>query len=282
MSGFFGVKKSEINRLMPTGLKPKEVFVKTTDDPLQVLRGSGIGFPCVLKPDKGERGKEVVIVQSEEDVVGYHRKGFDFLVQEFIPAEAEYGVFFHKAKGALKVSSICKKEFASVVGDGQSTVEALIQNHPRHWIYLELFRAEHPNQLKIIPDFGENFIVHKIGNHAKGTRFVDVTWLAKSGILESKLEELLKEVDGFNYGRLDVKADDDDALIRGEIKVMEFNGVIAEPAHIYGMPHVLHAYKELYRHWNYGLKVSLDQMKKGAKTTPLNKFFVQARHHFFT
>ena len=69
-------------------------------------------------------------------------------------------------------------------------------------------------------------------------------------------------MNGFHYGRLDIKYRDLAALLAGEdFKVLEVNGIISEPTHIYDASHreasYLNALKTINRHWKIMSEIAL-------------------------
>lgn len=281
MGGFFGEKKNEISQLIPDKYKPKEILV-TSDDALTDLLPLPFDYPLFVKPNVGERGFEVHEVFTDHELLEYAAKGFDFLIQEKLNAKEEFGALFHRntVRGG-EVSSLSQKEFMTLMGDGVSSIESLVMQHKRYFIYIDVIRELCHKDMATIPAKGELVVLHKIGNHCKGTRFIN----ANSKITEQMNENfrsMVEQVEGLDYGRFDIKAESIEALERGEFKVFELNGISSEPGHIYGHKHVLLAYRDLYRHWNHILELSIKNIKKGVKTTPLKEFLSQVRGHFLT
>ena len=51
--------------------------------------------------------------------------------------------------------------------------------------------------------------------------------------MSSTVNSLFQNADGLNFFRIDLKADSVEAVLRGEFKVLEINGMKSEPLHIY-------------------------------------------------
>ena len=81
-----------------------------------------------------------------------------------------------------------------------------------------------------------------------------------------------KQVDGFFYGRYDLRCASYEALYNGEMKIMELNGAGAEPAHIYhpGFS-IVEAYKVLFNHWKILGQISRANHKKGVEYMTLRE-----------
>ena len=84
-------------------------------------------------------------------------------------------------------------------------------------------------ELKRIPYSGEVVQLTCIGNHAKGTQFICGEHLI-SKKLEHTFNQLNNCIEGWFYGRVDVKYNTFDELENGtDYKVLEINGIISEP-----------------------------------------------------
>lgn len=63
------------------------------------MRGHGLQFPVVLKPDAGQRGSGVSIVRSSQRFFEYlTHSSFPIIVQEYVPGE-DYGIFYYRYPG---------------------------------------------------------------------------------------------------------------------------------------------------------------------------------------
>jgi hypothetical protein len=145
------------------------------------------------------------------------------------------------------------KEFLKVIGDGSKTIGELIDEDSRAYLYHDLFVRIHKENIDRVLDVGEELQLSVIGNHSKGTRFVNGNHLIDQG-LNSFMDRICKPMKGFYYGRLDIKYESHDQLLRGErFKIIEVNGIISEPTHIYDASHekasFLNALKTINSHW---------------------------------
>ncbi len=83
----------------------------------------------------------------------------------------------------------------------------------------------------------------------------------------------MSQISGLNYGRLDLKVPSYKFLEEGrDVIIFEINGVNSEPGHIYDLPTVFGAYKDIAKHCIALIKVSTMNIKKGVKITPLKIF----------
>ena len=229
-----------------------------------------VGFPMVLKPDVGQRGRGVFIAADEQAVRDYLER-FDgtVIAQRHIGGE-EFGIFIARMPGAAsaEVLSIVHKTFPSVTGDGVQSLRELIVADARARLSATTLFARWAGQLDRIPHAGEPIKLVEIGSHCRGSLFLDATALATPA-LKATLTRLTDAVPGYSFGRIDLRVPSAEALQAGEgIKVLELNGVTAESAHIYhpDTP-LLDGYRAMFRQWSLAFDIGLAQARRGAAVT---------------
>ncbi|HEX8548806.1 MAG TPA: hypothetical protein VF691_17710 [Cytophagaceae bacterium] len=268
--GMAGESKWDILKNISGDLIPATVFIKRGSSLSQItsmLRERKIGFPCIAKPDIGERGRQVEKINDQTDLQCYAEAAReDFIIQEYITFPFELGIFYYRMPSAQngKVTSIVIKEFLSVVGDGQSTMFQLLRQNPRARLQMNRFLKEKRLWLSLVPNKNEYVQLEPIGNHCRGTKFIDGNDL-KGEDLDLVFDAISKTIPGFYYGRYDIKCTSLEELRLGKgIKIMELNGVGAEPSHIYhpGFP-LWKAYKTLFHHWKMMYKISQENHRLG-------------------
>ena len=254
-AGFLLESKKQIYELLPDDAYPKTVFCRTGMTPTDIcalLVDKGMVFPLVAKPDIGQRGLQVRLLRDECELLVYAaRSRVDFLVQEYIDYPYEAGIFYYRLPGDLKghISGIVSKEMLKVRGDGRSTVEALLLQEDRHVLQLAVLRADYGAYLRQVLPAGEEKTLVPYGNHSRGAKFLD--WSDKvTPELEDSIDRLCRQVEGFYFGRLDIKFRDWAELCAGKhFSVIELNGAGSEPTHIYDPAHsIFFAWKEIIRH----------------------------------
>ncbi|UMB54268.1 D-alanine--D-alanine ligase [Lutibacter sp. A64] len=260
--------------LVPDTYKPKSMFVaknQKLEEILNNLKQKNIEFPLIIKPDIGFRGLLVKKINTEIELQNYLKKynTINLIIQEFISYKNECGIFYHRipneAKG--KITSITLKKFLAVTGDGTSNLSTLIKNNERATNYLDLVLALNTDKLKSIPKKGEKIILTVIGNHSKGTEFINGNHLITKK-LEKTLDTINSSINGWYYGRIDVKFKNFEELLQGKnLKILEINGVIAEPTHIYDASKGTYykALKSIKEHWKiiYKIGVKNKQLNNG-------------------
>jgi hypothetical protein len=239
-SGLFLAPKSQVLGQLDQQYRPWQRTFKSVKSLLKAIKSEDIDYPFVVKPEEGERGKGVFLIRDKIDL-NYLNPGkpYPIIVQEFIGFSEEYGVFVQKLPGKdLQVTSLSGKVFLNVTGDGKSNLKELIHGIDRGKHRTEFFLEYHRKGLQKVLDQGEKLLIEPIGNHNRGTIFTDLNAKLEDQIFRDKInkvfQDITKPVDGFYYGRLDVKAENLESLLSGEnLKVLEINGVNSEPTHIY-------------------------------------------------
>lgn len=197
---------------------------------------AGLSFPLIVKPDAGERGRGVYKISDFETWTALWLQSApgDYLVQNFVPAPYEFGVFvIRDAAGRLRIHSLTWKLPLGVVGDGTSTLDQLLAAHPRAQRFKRFWPAFSPSKLTAVPATGDWVPLHFSGNHSRGATFLNAAQFIDAE-MEAAFNALLAPVEGFHYGRLDVMvAAPEDLQHAGRIQVLEINGANSEPAHVY-------------------------------------------------
>jgi hypothetical protein len=254
--GFFDENKQEILSKIPEEFLPKSIYVQPNTVFFEVLKKievKNIGFPLIAKPLNDQRGKDVSIISGETELLQYIQKiGKDFVIQEFITYPIELAILYTRMPNEPKgvVSSITFKEFLTVSGNGKDDIETILRKNPRaEMIWVDLQKNTKTDWKKILIK-DETQVIEKIGNHCRGTIFRNATEIDKAKTAEVT-DKILKEFEGFNYGRFDLKVKSIADLYEGtNIKVLELNGVNADAAHIFDPNYkLLKAYKDVAWHW---------------------------------
>lgn len=267
--GIVGASKKAILDKFPDELVPLSILLEKSDTVVDILAKMNVthlGFPVVIKPDIGERGFNVELVRNEQELNHYLEKGSDRLImQEYVDLPVEAGVFYYRYPGEKKgiVSSVVLKGLLKVLGDGKSTIKELMQLNERAKLQIERLKDVGLINLASIPDMGEEVLLEPIGNHVRGTTFLDGCYLIDDKLNET-FDAISKGINGFYYGRFDLRCVDEKSLAEGNFKVLELNGSASEPAHIYSPEFPLfRGYKILFRHWRILYKISIMNHKLG-------------------
>jgi hypothetical protein len=260
---------------------PKTIFINGDKSMLKVkkkLTDAGIEFPIIAKPNIGFRGLMVQKINCPKELEKYLKKfKTDIILQEFVKYTNECGIFYHRLPNETtgKITSFTLKDFPKITGDGKRSLQELIKldkRNNRYLIYLDEINA---NRHDYIPALGETIQITDIGNHCKGTKFVNANELIDKD-LEKVMDLFASELDGWYYGRLDVKFNSLEELKQGlNFKVLELNGVISEPTHILDPYNgtFFSALKSIREHWKIIYKISRINKRNGEKEISFSLFF---------
>lgn len=270
--GLIGESKIKIQDRIADKWKPKDFFVQqemTLDHILEQLDLIGILFPIIGKPNRGERGLLVSKLDTQSDLELYLSKAnYDFIIQEYIDFKEELSIlyYYHPDGRNGKITSVTLKEFLHVKGDGISTIEELIHQQPRAILQLKKLKRTHGDQFKFILKKGEILELEPIGNHSRGTKFINGAHLIDAQ-LTKVFDEITRSLEGVYFARYDLRCSSIEALKRGEdIRIVELNGVGADPAHIYDPNYpIWKVWRDFIRHWYIIYTLSMENKQLGIK-----------------
>ncbi len=279
--GVLGESKINILNRIPKSVLPKTIFVKKENakpdwiaDQLQVYE---IDFPIIAKPDIGERGFLVEKIETKNALASYLKQiNTSFIIQEFVDFPEELSVMYHRMPNTNngKITSVCVKKTLKIRGDGVSTIEELMQEYPRARFQLKRFLEKKVDFLGRIPGNDEIIELEPIGNHCRGTTFLNGNHHIDHQLV-AVFDEIGLEMDDIYYGRFDLKCRSIASLKGGkDFKILEFNGIASEPAHVYDPEYsTLQVYKDIYAHWKIIYEISKVQRAKGIESMNLKEAF---------
>jgi hypothetical protein len=282
MGGMFGESKFEVISKIPSKYIPQTFLIKapvTAPEVMRKIKSQGLSLPLIFKPELGERGFMVKRIDNESDIELYLRKmQFNFLVQDLVSLPLEFGVFYTRFPDQPKgrVTSVTMKEMLSVVGDGQSTLQVLILRKDRAKLQWSTLKEKFADRLQEIIPAGQAVELVSIGNHCLGTKFLDGSHLINAALSDT-FDQISRQIDGFYFGRFDLRCASLEDLYRGNIKILELNGCGAEPAHIYqpGFP-LLKGVRVLLNHWRNIFLIAQQNAQNGFAYTT----FSEAHQHY--
>lgn len=241
--GVVGESKSDILSRIDDPAVLKHHRIPASDDPADrlhrlrtLLQRPGWSYPVILKPDAAQRGAAVRLIRSEAAAAAYFELNTaDVQAQQYHPGPQECGIFYlrYPDQPTGRIFSITDKVFPVLVGDGQSDLEELIWRHPRFRFQHDVFHIRFADELDRVLAKGETLRLAEAGNHCQGTLFRDGSQLITPE-LEARIDAICQKLEGYYFGRLDVRYKDAESLKRGEdLAVIEFNGVTSESTNIY-------------------------------------------------
>ncbi|MEM7109089.1 MAG: hypothetical protein AAF519_12750 [Bacteroidota bacterium] len=267
--GMLGESKIKIFDLIPNDLKPVTLCFdpgSSVESVKNKMEASNLGYPIIAKPDIGERGWMVRKVHNDADLKKYiDEVPVHFLVQEFLDMPLEMGVFYYRYPNEERgeVTSIVIKEMLTLTGDGISTLGELVYNNDRAKLQGTELQKKYDQAWDQVIAKDDSLELLSIGNHCLGTKFLNGNHLINER-LNSTFDKISAQVEGFYFGRYDIRVSSIEDLYKGKIKIMELNGAGAEPAHIYD-PNFsfFKGVGVLLRHWHILYTISLQNHKKG-------------------
>jgi len=282
-SGFIGESKLDILR----GLATSNGYVARSNliqAPLDVNARIGsvkafmeehdLSFPCVLKPDQGQRGSGVAIIRSTAETSSYFSSApVDTIIQEYAPG-VEFGVFYYRQPDEKRgrIFSITEKRMPTVTGDGASTLERLILADDRAVCTAQFLLDKYKTRASEVPAEGERVQLVEIGTHSKGALFLDGGWI-RTPELETKIDEISHSFDGFYFGRFDIRTPSVDDFKAGRnFKIVELNGVTSEATHIYDPRNsLIDAYRVLFEQWRLAFEIGAKNRERGVRPSTLRE-----------
>ena len=283
--GLFGESKKKILDLLPKKHVPTTLLFNpkiAMSDLVGELKRNNLHFPVIAKPDIGERGVLVEKITDETALQIYvDAAQYKFQIQEYVKGPYELGIFYYRypqSKSGV-ISSVVIKEMLTVIGDGVSSLQQLIQKNDRAKLQLKSLSSR-MDMTEVLPLNSKKELV-SIGNHCRGTTFLN----GQSYINEKLVrvfDEIHQQMSGnFFYGRFDLRCSSLEDLYNGNFKVVELNGAAAEPAHIYhpGFS-MIRAYEILFHHWKTLFTISVENHRLGIPYIPSSLGWKIFRSHF--
>ena len=290
--GLVGESKFAILQQLPPAWTVPSALIETgaVGDRLDRLRVAcetrSWPLPVVLKPDVGQRGVGVRLIRTWEAAADYFAAlEAPVVAQPYHPGPFEAGIFYYRlptwSRG--RIFSITDKHFPVIVGDGESTIEALIWSHPRFRLQASTFVARHQTSLDRVLGAGERFSLAVAGNHCQGTLFCDGGDLLTPA-LERRIDDIARAYPGFFVGRFDVRYSDVEAFRAGlDLAIVELNGVASESTAIYDPARTLwSAYRQLFAQWRIIFTIGRANRQAGARTTSIARLLGLAWSHATT
>ncbi len=215
---------------------------------LELMRGAGLAFPVIAKPDLGWCGYGVRLLDDAAALYDYQQRfpaGETFLLQRYLPDPGEAGLFYMREPGAAAGSliGVLLRHYPSVVGNGVDTLAGLVACDPR--LRRGALDAGHQSRCDgaHIPARGERVRLSTVASTRVGGAYEDGTSLATPALRE-RVDAIARDMGVFLAGRFDVRYRDVAALQRGEFTIMEVNGAGSEAVHAWDPKYSI---REVYR-----------------------------------
>ncbi len=283
LGGLCGESKSAILDLVQPEAQdwfaPYATLVAGQDDPATVLVATPLGWPLVVKPDIGCNGTGVRLVPDLaglRDAIATFPPGVRLMLQRFVPQPGEAGIFYirHPGEAAGRITSLTLKSSPVVVGDGRSTLRALILTHPRAGRVSQLYLPRLAARLEEVPAAGVAVPLVFTGNHCKGSVFHNGAELV-SPALTRQVDAIARAIPGFHFGRLDVRFRSEAELRAGRgFTIIEVNGAGSEATHIWDPACTLReAYATQFAHYRAAWQIGAANRRAGKRPAGLHSLY---------
>ena len=287
--GFLGESKFNIYQHLPEAYLPKTALIPANainvESILRRVQDLNLTYPFILKPNIGERGFRVERIDDYATLEKYllDTPYVDLLIQEYVDLPVELSVMYHRLPHADRgrVTSVCIKELLTVTGDGKRTLQELIFDYPRAKLQWETMAEKWKSEMDQVLSPQEKKNLMPIGNHCRGTMFLNGNAHIDEA-LNQAFDQVSRGSTGMFYGLFDLRCRSIEALKQGEpFKILEYNGVSAEPAHIYQPGYSLwQAYKDIASHWRIIFRIHRHQRSQGIHPMPVQEGWQQVRQYF--
>lgn len=255
--------KEDMYNMLPANTFPSTTYFnsKTEFSSIQKwISNNNIEFPVVVKPARGCRGRGVEFIHSEVELQNIISNCDEkMIIQSLIPFSNEVGIFYVKIPNESRgrITGIVEKKGIQITGDGIYSLKELILSSERYATHLNYLEKDSSLNLNEILPFGITKEISSIGNHARGATFYDVSFRSNSK-LEAVIEAISNQIEGFHYGRFDIKFNSWEELENGKsFSIVELNGANSEPTHVYDPKHsYFYALREFKRHWQMMAQIS--------------------------
>ena len=177
-SGVMGESKYNVLSTIPSEYVPKTIFISSSTSYSSIqklISRNGIIYPLIIKPDAGERGKDVELLNDEFALKTYLTgKSLDLHIQELIDLDLEFGILYHRIPGEKTgaITSVVQKGFLFVTGDGQQTLQDLLEQEIRIANRLDYFENKYHDQLDKVLSKCETMYLEPIGESLPGYYFL--------------------------------------------------------------------------------------------------------------
>ncbi len=238
---------------------------------------AGLDYPVVVKPDIGCNGTGVRVARDRAALAAalpLYPAGIDLVIQKLIADPGEAGLFYIRLPGEAsgRLTSVTLKYPPMVVGDGRSTLQALILADPRTRAQPRLYMRQVADRLTEVPASGETVQLVFVGNHCKGSTFID----GRDHVtpeLTARIDEIARSMPEFYFGRFDVRYGNLAELRQGRgFSIIEVNGAGSEATHIWDPGTTLReAYRAQFHHYASAFRIGAANRALGAKPTPLGE-----------
>jgi len=244
-------------------------------------------FPVIAKPEMGVTGLAIKKCNNLLELNAYMSIACNesIRIESYVDRAMEFGVMFYyyPVTGKPEVS-IIEKRYPRVIGDGQSTLEKLIDNTAlkNQFIRRDEIKRSFDRSLDKVLEKGEVVVLDYVGNASNGSSFHRINVPTDDSKIKRFLVEHLYVQASICFTRLDIKANSLNDLLDCDFLIIEHNGVKSEPLNIFIKDATLISrYRAYKHHWRSMRLISEEQRALGHQTISFNEgireFFKQRK-----
>jgi hypothetical protein len=199
----------------------------------ELMRGAGLSFPVIAKPDLGLCGYGVRRVANRAELRDYLQTfpvNEMVVLQQYLPHEGEAGIFYMRDPNAEagRIIGLALRYFPRVTGDGKSTIAELMALEPRTQRMLKSPKHQPSHDPSRIPAAGEVVRLATIGSTRVGGLYRDGRAYITPQLTRA-IDAIARDMPAFHFGRFDVRFKNLDDLRAGlAFSIMEVNGAGSE------------------------------------------------------
>jgi hypothetical protein len=151
-----------------------------------------------------------------------------------------------------------------VKGDGTRTLGELVEASPVICKSAAICRLRHGVQWRRVVPAGETVLLTHTRSARLGAVYKDAGALITPQ-MERRFDEISRDIDGFHFGRFDIRFESLEALREGEgFTILELNGAGAEVLHIWdGSKSLANAYRDLWKQYRTLFAVAAENRRLG-------------------
>jgi hypothetical protein len=238
---------------------------------MAAMAQAGLKFPVVAKPDMSCNGVGVRVVRDAAALEAYLRafpRATAVQLQELVEYEGEAGIFYirHPGEARGRITSVTLKFPPVVIGDGVSTVRALMAADARLNAVSALLLRKLGAKAQAVPAAGEVMRLVFVGNHCRGSTFKDGLEVVTPA-LAARIDEIMRDMPEVYFSRIDLRYESLERLKAGEgFKIIEFNGSGSEATHIWDPQMTLGAaYRTQFFHYGESFKIGAAMRARGLR-----------------
>jgi membrane protein DedA with SNARE-associated domain len=305
IAGLWGESKSELmNQIGPDYRRWVAPFVTLRraagetlaagdiEKALEAMRGAGLEFPLVAKPDCGWQGYGVQRIKTAENLKTYlesYPGGETLLLQKIASWDGEAGVFYVRYPGQDhgRIESMAFRYFPFVIGNGRSTVRDLIAKDERASFKQKFHLGQHWQHkgagnelLGYVPAAGEMVRLSFIGSIRVGGLYYDAqTYVTQA--LNDRFDAICRSMPDFYFGRFDIRFKSVEQLQKAEdFAIIEINGAGSEAIHVWDPRKPLRdVYRDLFRFQSAMFEISALNRSHGFCPLRSAEFLKETLHY---